>query len=100
MVGHRHHLHNADHGKRRSNADKRRAVEMMLKDSEWGKWSDREIAAKCAVGAAGTAFRFPLCGFRGDKQVSGNGYIITISILIIPGRVSPPRNNQRPQPDQ
>ena len=40
---------NADHGKRRSNADKRRAVEMMLRDSEWVKWSDREIARRCAV---------------------------------------------------
>ena len=40
---------NADHGKRRSNADKRRAVELVLKDSEWSVWSDREIAKQCAV---------------------------------------------------
>lgn len=40
---------NADHGKRRTNADKRRAVEMMLRDSEWSGWSDREIARQCAV---------------------------------------------------
>jgi protein gp37 len=33
----------------RSNADKRRAVETLLRDDEWVKWSDREIAKRCAV---------------------------------------------------
>jgi hypothetical protein len=41
---------NATHGLRRTNADKRRAVERLLRDEEWSKWSDREIARKCAVG--------------------------------------------------
>ncbi|MCX6786865.1 MAG: hypothetical protein NTU85_03590 [Candidatus Kaiserbacteria bacterium] len=41
---------NADHGLRRSNADKRRAVEVLLRDAEWGKWADREIAKQCKVG--------------------------------------------------
>ena len=40
---------NAQHGLRRSNADKRRAVEMLLRDDEWSKWSSREIARRCAV---------------------------------------------------
>jgi len=40
---------NATHGLRRTNADKRRAVERLLRDDEWGKWSDREIARRCAV---------------------------------------------------
>jgi hypothetical protein len=40
---------NADHGKRRSNADKRRSVELLLKDTLWNSWSDREIAKQCAV---------------------------------------------------
>lgn len=40
---------NAEHGLRRSIADKRRAVEMLLLDQEWGKWSDREIARRCSV---------------------------------------------------
>jgi ParB-like chromosome segregation protein Spo0J len=42
---------NARHGLRRSNADKRRAVEILLRDEEWGKWSDREISRRCAVSA-------------------------------------------------
>lgn len=40
---------NASHGLRRTNADKRRAVETLLKDREWAAWSDREIARKTAT---------------------------------------------------
>jgi hypothetical protein len=40
---------NATHGLRRSNDDKRRAVEMLLRDEEWVLWSDREIAKRCNV---------------------------------------------------
>ncbi|MFH1383357.1 MAG: ParB/Srx family N-terminal domain-containing protein [Candidatus Omnitrophota bacterium] len=40
---------NAEHGKRRTNADKRRAVMQMLQDDEWVNWSDREIARRCKV---------------------------------------------------
>jgi len=40
---------NASHGLRRTNADKRRAVETLLRDEEWRQWSDRKIADACAV---------------------------------------------------
>lgn len=40
---------NATHGLRRSQADKRRAIETLLQDDEWGRWSDREIARRCNV---------------------------------------------------
>lgn len=40
---------NAGHGLRRTNADKRRAVESLLNDSEWAQWADREIARICNV---------------------------------------------------
>lgn len=40
---------NAMHGLRRTNADKRHAVELLLADPEWAQWSDREIARRCAV---------------------------------------------------
>ncbi len=43
---------NAEHGLRRTNADKRHAVELLLKDKEWSQWSDREIAKRCAVSHA------------------------------------------------
>lgn len=40
---------NATHGLRRTNADKRRAVETLLQDDEWGGRSDRWIAEQCGV---------------------------------------------------
>jgi len=40
---------NAEHGQRRTNADKRRVVERMLRDTEWRQWADREIARQCRV---------------------------------------------------
>ena len=40
---------NASHGLRRTQADKRRAVERLLRDEEWGKWSDRKIAEAAKV---------------------------------------------------
>ena len=40
---------NADHGLRRGNDDKRRAIMTLLEDEEWSKWSDSEIARRCAV---------------------------------------------------
>jgi hypothetical protein len=40
---------NAKHGLNRTNDDKRRAVMILLRDKEWGKWADTQIAAACHV---------------------------------------------------
>ncbi len=40
---------NASHGLRRTQADKRRAVERLLRDEEWSKWSSRKIAKVAKV---------------------------------------------------
>jgi ParB-like chromosome segregation protein Spo0J len=40
---------NASHGLRRTNADKRRAVSILLHDEEWSTWSNREVARRCGV---------------------------------------------------
>ena len=40
---------NTDHGLPRTNADKRRAVQILLNDPEWKQWSDREIGRRCQV---------------------------------------------------
>jgi hypothetical protein len=40
---------NMAHGLRRTNEDKRKAVLTLLRDAEWGKWSDRMIAASAGV---------------------------------------------------
>ncbi|MCL2000844.1 MAG: hypothetical protein FWG74_05375, partial [Planctomycetes bacterium] len=41
---------NAGHGLRRTNADKRRAVEMLLGEPECVGWSNEQIARHCRVG--------------------------------------------------
>ena len=40
---------NTAHGLRRTNADKRQSVSVLLADEEWSGWSDRVIAEKCGV---------------------------------------------------
>lgn len=40
---------NAEHGHRRTNADKRNAVLTLLRDKEWSKWSDRKVAKLTSV---------------------------------------------------
>ena len=40
---------NAQHGLRRTNTDKQRAVETLINDDEWGRWSNCEIARRCGV---------------------------------------------------
>jgi hypothetical protein len=42
---------NFSHGLRRSNADKRKSVLMLLEDSEWTLWSNEQIAKQCHVSA-------------------------------------------------
>src|SRR6266446_5418739 len=40
---------NAEHGLPRTNADKRKAVLLLLADAEWSQWSDGQIARRCQV---------------------------------------------------
>ena len=40
---------NSKNGLRRTNADKRRAVETLLNDEEWSAWSNGQIAKQCGV---------------------------------------------------
>lgn len=40
---------NLGHGLKRTNADKRQAVLVLLEDDEWSTWSDRQIAERCGV---------------------------------------------------
>ena len=57
---------NAEHGLRRTDADKRRAVEILLSDPEWSQWSDREIARQCKVSHPFVA--------KIRKEMTGNGF--------------------------
>lgn len=60
---------NACHGLRRTNADKQRAVETLLRDEEWGQWSDNAIAKACGVSQ-------PFVGKMRAKSLSYNRYKI------------------------
>ncbi|MEO0988938.1 MAG: hypothetical protein AAFY20_25875, partial [Cyanobacteria bacterium J06639_14] len=42
---------NAEHGLRRTTADKQTQVAKLLRDGKWTQWSDREIARQCKVSA-------------------------------------------------
>ncbi|MEO0988566.1 MAG: hypothetical protein AAFY20_23955 [Cyanobacteria bacterium J06639_14] len=42
---------NAEHGLRRTTADKQAQVGKLLRDEKWAQWSDREIARQCKVSA-------------------------------------------------
>jgi hypothetical protein len=54
------------HGLRRTNEDKRRAVQLLLADSEWAKASDRWIAEQCKVS------NHLVADVRGNNGNSGN----------------------------
>ena len=60
---------NDTHGLRRSNGDKKKAVELLLNDSEWSLWSDTAIAKKCSVDHK-TVSKYRLS--LGNSQVSEN----------------------------
>lgn len=58
---------NAEHGLKRTNQDKRRAVETLLNDPEWCHWSAREIARTCGVS---NTF---VCNLMRETNLSVNG---------------------------
>lgn len=63
---------NSEHGQRRSNADKRRAVELLLNDEEWAKKSDRWIAEKCGVSNRfASVMRGELCTVHSSEPTTG-----------------------------
>ena len=87
---------NAQHGLRRTNADKRRAVETLLRDEEWSGWSDSEIARRCGVSHPTVAkvrdgLGPILKSFQdGPRTVERNGTIYTQNTANIGKRPAPP----------
>ena len=60
---------NSRHGLKRSNADKRKAVQTLLDDDEWSKWSDHELARRCAVSVSFVGdLRKAICSQTTDSQ--------------------------------
>ncbi|MDX0531504.1 hypothetical protein GOC94_30885 [Sinorhizobium medicae] len=74
---------NANHGLRRTSADKRRSVVAMLRDPEWSKWSDREIGKRCAVDHKTVAkVRAELTGEIPTERTytTRHGYVATMTV--------------------
>lgn len=69
---------NARHGLRRTNADKRRAVEMLLADNEWGARSDNWIAEKCGVSHpfVGSVRASTCNGYKCPTRETANGRVM------------------------
>ena len=64
---------NGKHGLPPSNADKRKAIDTMLGDPEWSKWSDTAIAKACFVThKTVSARRASILGNSQDSAVRGN----------------------------
>jgi uncharacterized ParB-like nuclease family protein len=88
---------NSTHGLRRSNEDKRRAVECLLKDEEWSQWSDRKIAD-----VAGVSHMFVASvRRRAESQVETVSTSGSSSRIGIDGKnypeTQPPKENIEPQ---
>ena len=94
---------NNDHGLRRTNDDKRRAVMTLLNDAEWVKWSDREIARQCGVthpfvsgirqNLSGNNYQMPQ-----DRVVNRNGTTYAQNTTNIGKAVTPPVGGIKLQP--
>lgn len=67
---------NAAHGLRRTDADKRQAILVLLADEEWRHWSNREIARQCAVSPVTVArVKEDVAAFhRGEARDDGGKY--------------------------
>ena len=84
---------NAQHGLRRTNADKRRAVETLLRDEEWQGWSNRKIAEVCGVSEFMVREARPaICEKIADtpRKVERNGTTYTQNTANIGKRPAPP----------
>lgn len=67
---------NAKHGLQRTDDDKRRAVQRMLDDPEWSRWSTSEIARQCKV-APSTVSRMRAAISVSDKDSVPQTRIVT-----------------------
>lgn len=84
---------NAQHGLRRTNADKRRAVLALLNDEEWSRWSNREIARRANVSAAfvdNLRKSLPTVGSEESRQyITKHGTVATMNTARIGAAADP-----------
>ncbi len=78
---------NKYHGLRRTNEDKRRAVELMLRDQEWMHWTDHRIADHCGVSQPFVS------KLRAELAPGDNGYQLPPAGQVPVDDTSPPSCN-------
>lgn len=81
---------NAQHGLRRTNDDKRRAVLILLDDPEWSAWSDSEIARRAHVSHTFVAKMRPVtCNVSSERTfTTKHGTISTMDAAAIGRRAA------------
>jgi hypothetical protein len=96
---------NSKHGFRRTNEDKRRAVEKLLGDPEWSQWSDSRIAEICKVSPMTVGkYREVTIKVYSDNRspertyTTKQGTTSTMKITNI-GKVSKSKSTPDPKPD-
>jgi len=72
---------NAKHGLRRTQEDRRRAIQTLLEDIEWSEWSDRDIARACSVdGKTVAKVRKTLGLEQEERKHLRNGKVVTRTV--------------------
>lgn len=92
---------NSNHGVRRTNADKRAAVLLLLNDEEWAAWSDREIARRCGVSDPFVGALRPKLSANDlqiDRKATRNGRTYTMDTAAIGRRAEEPVIAPEPLP--
>jgi hypothetical protein len=84
---------NAEHGLPRTNADKRKAVQMMLDDFEWQDWSNAEIARHCKVSVTLVA------SMRGDTAPEERKYKTATGKVMTKKAPPKPKKEEEPEPE-
>jgi ParB-like chromosome segregation protein Spo0J len=84
---------NAEHGLPRTNADKRKAVQMMLDDFEWQDWSNAEIARHCKVSVTYVA------NMRGDTAPEERKYKTATGKVMTKKAPPKPKKEEEAEPD-
>lgn len=84
---------NAEHGLPRTNADKRKAVQMMLDDFEWQDWSNAEIARHCKVSVTLVA------SMRGDTAPEERKYKTATGKVMTKKAPPKPKKEEEAEPE-
>ena len=84
---------NAEHGLPRTNAEKRKAVQMMLDDFEWQDWSNAEIARHCKVSVTLVA------SMRGDAAPEERKYKTSTGKVMTKKAPPKPKKEEEAEPE-